>query len=259
MESDLTQSEKDFLVMHLFSCLRTKDSKDITQDTLNLLADNYLRKYPNNEHIDITRKYIRYKLVPSNWGFAYEFFSGYGFFSGNLKNHYSDNVPMGIDFDVCYKKFVLYLRDYLGFSNTKHDSNEQGELWPKNSQVQVCLPEASLGYVIHDSKHFRLAPFMGISSTDIAPTEYDLERVPNLKYYELKFSTTYSIGFNMDFKFGKPKMAIITPGPQESNWFLRIRYGYNFPQFSKSYPGFDGDMQYITIGLGGFGRKIKRN
>ena len=259
-ESNLTQSEKDFLFMHLFKCLRTKDTKDITQDTLNLLADNYLQNYPNDEHIGITRKFIRYKLVPSNWGFAYEIFSGYGLFSGTLKNLYTNNVPMGVAFDVYYKDLVLYLRDYIGFSNTKQDLYGQGELWPKNSQVRVYLPEASLGYIIHDSKHFKLAPFVGISSTDISPTEYDMEKFPYLKDFELKFTTTYSIGFNMDFKFGKPKMAMVTrSSPEESNWFIRIRYGYNFSQFSKSYPEFDGNMQYITIGFGGFGRKIKRD
>ena len=258
-ESDLPQSEKDFLVMHLFNCLITNDTKDITQDTLNVLADDFIQKYPNNEHIDIIRKYIRYKLIPSNWGYAFELFSGYGFFSGNLKNHYTNNVPMGVAFDIYYKNFVLYLRDYIGFSYTKHDFSKYGELWPENSQVRIYLPEASLGYVVHDSKHFKLAPFIGLSSTDIGPTEYDLEKVPNIKEYELEFSTTYSIGFNVDIKFGKPKMAMVSNDLEESNWFIRIRYGYNFPQFSKSYNGFDGDMQYITIGFGGFGRKLKRN
>ncbi len=258
-ESDLTQSDKDFLVMHLFNCLITKDTKDITQDTLNILADDYIKKYPNNEHIGIIRKYICYKLIPSDWGYAMEFFSGYGVFSGNLKNHYSNNVPMGIAFDIYYKNLVLYLRDYIGFSSTKHDFTAYGEQWPENSQVRVFLPEASLGYVIHDSKHLKLAPFIGLSSTDIGPTDYDLTKAPNLKNYELKFSTTYSIGFNMDIKFGKPKMAMVSNDLEESYWFLRIRYGYNFPQFSKSYNGFDGNMQYITIGLGGFGRKLKRS
>jgi len=258
-ESDLPQSEKDFLVMHFFNCLITNDTKDITQDTLNVLADDFIQKYPNNKHIEIVRKCIRYKLVPSNWGYAFEMFSGYGFFSGNLKNHYTNNVPMGVAFDIYYKNFVLYLRDYIGFSYTKHDFSNYGELWPENSQVRIYLPEASLGYVVHDSKHFKLAPFIGLSSTDIGPTEYDLEKVPNIKEYELEFATTYSIGFNMDFKFGKPKMAMVSNDLEESNWFIRIRYGYNFPQFSKSYNGFDGNMQYITIGFGGFGRKLKRN
>lgn len=258
-ESSLTQSEKDFLVLHFYSCLISENTKDLTQDTLNLRAEDFLQKYPTNEHNEIIRNYIRYKFVPSNWGLAFEFFSGYGFFSGNLKNHYTNNVPMGVAFDIYYKNIALYLRDYIGFSYTKHDFDEQGVLWPEKSQVRVYLPEASLGYIVHDSKNLKLAPFIGISSTYIASTEYDLEKTPSLSIYELKFTTTYTLGFNLDFKFGKPKMAMVTNGPEESNWFLRIRYGYNFPQFSKSYNGFDGDMQYITIGFGGFGRKIKRN
>jgi hypothetical protein len=259
IESSILNQDKDFLIMHLNSCLITNDTKDITQDSLNNQADNFIAKYPQNDLNDFTRKYIRYKLITSNWGFTFEFFSGYGVFSDKLKNHYSNNVPIGVAFDIYYKNFALYLRDYIGFSFTNHDFTYGSEVWNKNSQVRVFLPEASLGYVIHNSKYFKLAPFVGISSMDITPTEYDVKEKPGLKEYELSFTTTYTVGFNVDFKFGKPRVAMVTSGAEHSYWFLRIRYAYNFPQFSKSYTGFDGNMQYITIGFGGFGSKIKRD
>lgn len=258
-ESSLPEQDKDFLILHLNACLMNKDTNDLTQYTLNSEADNFILKYPESKMIDFTRKYIRYKLVPSKWGFTFEFFSGYGIFSGSLKNHYINNIPMGVAFDVYYKNLVLYLRDYIGFSKTRHDFTNGNVVWEKKSQVRVFLPEASLGYVINDGKRFKLAPFVGISSTDISPTDVDSEEKPDLKDYELTFTTTYTVGFNVDIKLNKPKIAIVSTGQEQSYWFLRIRYGYNFPQFSKSYSGFDGNMQYITIGFGGFGRKLKRD
>jgi hypothetical protein len=256
--SPLHQQDKDFLIMHLYSILLTPYKKDITQDTLNYLADGFIQKYPSNELEDFIKSYIRYKLEPSNWGLTFEFFSGYGIFSGDSKNHFSNNVPIGVAFDVCYKKLVLYLRDYIGFSLTNHDFTDKGEVWTKNSQVRVFLPEASLGYAVHDGKNLKLVPFIGISSSHITPTDYDLKVKPKLKDYALPFTTTYSTGFNIDLKFGDPKVAMVTNGPEQSYWFIKIRYAYNFPRFSKSLDGFNGDMQYVTIGFGGFGRRIKR-
>jgi len=255
--SSLTQQDKDFLILHFYSCLLSTNSKDITQDTLNYLSDNFIRKYPGNGLIEFTRKYIRYKLIPSKWGFTFEFFSGYGIFTGNLRTHYSDNIPFGVAFDIYYKRYVLYLRDYIGFSHTNHDFTDKNEVWTKNSQVRVYLPEASLGFIIHDGRRFKLAPFIGISSTDISPTENDLTEKPALKDYELPFTTTFTVGFNVDLKFGKAGGTMSTNRFEQSYLFMRIRYAYNFPQFSKSYNGFGGNMQYITIGLGGFNRKIK--
>jgi hypothetical protein len=259
----LTDQDKDFLVMHLNACLLNKGTKkgteDLTQDSLNYQANQFFSKYPKSEMISFTRKYIRYQLVPSKWGFTFEFFTGYGIFSGDLKNHYTNNIPMGVAFDVYYKNLAFYLRDYIGFSNTKHDfTNVNGNVvWDKNSQVRVYLPELSVGYVIKEDKHLKLAPFVGISSTDISATEYDLKDNPDLKQFELSFTTTYSVGFNVDLKLRKPRNAMATS--EQSYFFLRLRYGYNFPQFANSYSGFGGNMQYITIGIGGFARRMIRD
>lgn len=257
--SSLTDPDKDFLFMLLNSCLVSGNTPDITQDLLNAQADHFISMYPYSEWILFTRTYIRYKLVVSDWGFTFEFFSGYGWFTGDLKTHFANNVPLGVAFDIYYKKFALYLRDYIGFSSTKHTFNTGPIEWNKHSQVRVYLPEASVGYVINDGKRFKIAPFAGISSTDITPTDYDLKQNPDLKNYELKFTTTYTLGLNVDIKLGKPHVSMAPRAAESGYWFLRVRYAYNFPQFAKSYTGYDGNMQYITIGLGGFASKIKRD
>ncbi|MCX6256411.1 MAG: hypothetical protein NTW49_00685 [Bacteroidia bacterium] len=185
--SSISEQDKDFLIMNLYLLLITKETKDITQDTLNYRADKFIQKYHDNDLISFTRKYIRQEYVPSKWAYSFEIFSGYGIFSGDLKNDFSDNIPIGVAFDVYYKNISLYLRDYIGFSRTKHDFTGNGDIWNKNSQVRVYLPEASFGYIVHESKHFKLAPFAGISSTSVSPTENDLNIKPDLKNYELSF------------------------------------------------------------------------
>ena len=258
-KSSLPQSDKDFLVIHFYSCLINNDTKTITQDTLNLLTVNFIKKYSDNAHIEFLRKHIRLKYVPSNWGYGTEFFSGYSFFTNNLKDHFSSNVPIGVAFDLSYKKVVLYLRDYVGIGHTLHDLTDKNVIWPKKSTYNLCLPELSLGYVIHDGKILKLAPFVGIASTDISPTENDIKESPGVEDNQLNFTTTYSIGFNMDIKFGRNIGIGLSSFREESNMIFRIRYAYNLPQFSGKYAGFEGNMHYITLGIGGFGRKLVRD
>ncbi len=73
----------------------------------------------------------------------------------------------------------------------------------------------------------------------------------------LKFTHTYTAGINLDIKLGPSKTEMVSFN-EESYWFLRLRYGYNLPQFQKRYNGYNGVMHYITVGIGGFGRAIKR-
>jgi hypothetical protein len=254
INSALAPEDKEFLSLLLDYCVHSDTSTDITQEKLNQRADEYLKISTKPAMAEFVRKYIRYKIVASDWGFGFEFFSGYGVFSGQLQSHYKDNVPVGVAFDVIYKKFTLYLRDYIGFSFTKHDFTGSSAVWPKGSQVRVFLPEATLGYTIDNNKNYSLTPFAGISSCDIGPIENDTKTTPALKGYDLKFTTTYTFGINADIKLKK-----YSGYPNTGYLFIRVRYAYNMPQLSKYYPGTDGSFQYLTIGIGGIAHKPKRD
>jgi len=255
--SKLNDTEKDFLILNFDFSLVDYDHKDITQDSLNLAANKFLLAYPNSKFEDFTRKYIRHEFKPSKWGYAFEFFSGYGTFTSNLGKNFKNNVPIGVAFDISYKNFILYLRGYIGFSKTTDSISFKKGTWRKGDQVRIFLPEASLGYVAFENKLFKMAPFVGISSTSVSPTDHDKDKIPEYKNVGLDFTTTYTFGFNIDFKLGKTNIPIASMKREESYWFIRIRYAYNKPQFDWKYSGFNGDFHYLTIGIGGFGRTIK--
>jgi hypothetical protein len=187
-----------------------------------------------------------------------EFFSGYGILTGNLPKTFKNNVPFGIAFDIYYKHIALYLRDYIGFSKTIRDIPYSTGIWEKGSQVRVFLPEASLGYVIADNKAIMLAPFAGIAGTDIGPTQFDVTKEPDLKEAALKYTMTCSFGLNLDLKLGHSKTPLVSTRIEQSFWIIRLRYAYCLTQFDKKYPGYNGNLHYLTIGIGGFGRTMKR-
>lgn len=250
-DSKLNGINKEFLTLNLKGLISGNESSTINQDTLNLLSDNFLNKYPNSEHEQFIRKYIRHKRIPSNWGFGYEFFSGYGLFTDELKANFKDNIPIGVAFDISYKKFNLYLRDYIGFSKTKNNISYSSGIWEKDSQVRVIIPEASIGYTVLDNKYLTFAPFAGISGTIISATEHDINIDGNLDTVE-KNTISYTAGLNFDIKLKKKINR-----HESSFWFLRVRYGYTLPQFDNKYLGYSGNMHYITIGFGQFGRFMK--
>ena len=256
-ESELDSEKKQVLNMNLNLLLLENRESIYAQDTLNNQADNFLDTYSQSKFEDYIKAYIKYKQVPRDWGMAFEFFSGYSIYTGNLSDNFTSNVPVGVAFDICYKNFELYLRDYIGFGKTKKEFDYSLGIWEKGSRTMVFLPEASLGYVAYNDNRFKLSPFAGIGSMDISPPLNDTKKTPELKEVSLEFTTTYILGINFDIKFG-PKN---TPKyrPKTSYGFMRIRYGYSIPRFEKKYEGMTGNMHYITIGFGGMSRGLKRD
>ena len=255
--SDLMPVDKDFLSLHLKFAATAGHVNQSDTDSINVLANNFLGSYPDSKYEKFVRQYIRYELTYSKWAFTFEFFGGYSVFTGDLNNTFNNPIPIGIAFDVYYKRWVLYLRNYIGFSKTKVDIPYKYGVWNKGLQANIIVPEASLGYVLLDNKFLKLAPFAGFGGTYISPTENEIQKDPDLKNAEFKIAATYSVGFNTDIKLGRSKMPILTFGDEERYVFLRLRYTYDMPQMGKKY-GLSGNLHNITIGIGGFGRRIKR-
>ena len=250
---------RDFLILNLRYMVGGKDYPDITRENLNANADTFLLKYPENTYKEYVRQYIRYKMVPSDWGYGFEFFSGYGIGTGNLYNNFQGHVPFGVAFDVLYKNWSLYLRDYIGIGSTYSDITVNGTVWPKATKANTIIPEASLGYILPLKSRLHISPFVGIGGLILSPTESQKDESYYKKVGELD-SFAGIVGLNVDVKLGKNTGAYpLLSYNEESFWFLRIRYGYVMSNFANTYPGLSGNMHYLTIGFGGIGHRIKRD
>jgi hypothetical protein len=247
---------KEFLLLNFRYLMADTDIDPYLQDTLNTKASMFLEEWPQSSYNTYIKRFVRHRYVPKKWGMAFEFFSGYGIYTGALSESYTNNVPVGVAFDICYRNFELYLRDYIGFNSTKKDFSYSSGVWNKGSNAMVFLPEASLGYVISNNNRFKVSPFAGIGAMDIAPPSADTEKYPDLKEVSLEFTTTWMTGVNIDIKFGPSKVPDWKP--KTSYGFMRIRYAYNAPQYARKYAGASGNMHYVTIGFGGFARGVER-
>lgn len=240
-----------------FEYLMLDDERDLyARDTLNREAELFLEEHPESRFEYFTRQFIRYKLVPKNWGMTFEFFSGYNIFTGSLRDSYTNAIPFGVAFDICYKNVELSLRDHIAFNDSRKDVVFSKGVWEKGSRHMIFIPEAALGYVVFDNNRFKITPFAGIAATDIGPSAKDLEKTPELEEVSLKFTTTYTLGMNLDIKFGPSRTPDFSP--KASYGFMRIRYSFNNPEFERKYTGMDGKIHCITIGFGAMARRLKR-
>ena len=254
-DADLDEETRVILMLQFQRMILNRpEQRGFEQDSINSMANAFMEKYPESRYFNYARNNLKYELVPKKWGFAVEFFSGYGILTQDLADNYTNIIPVGVAFDICYKRFELYLRDYIGFNKAGKDIQYSSGTWEKGSASRVFLPEASLGYAVADHYRYKIAPFGGIASMNIGPTQKALNDTPDLDEVDLKFTMTYVVGFQFDFKFG-PKSPNYSP---KTNYgFIRIRYTWNFPGFDWKY-GLPGNFHSITIGGGGFTRKTER-
>jgi len=251
--SKLNQMDKDFLTMHLNSLLVGVKGYKNDQNIINDMTDVFLQKYPKSKYENFVRAIIRDKMIPSDWALAYEFFSGYGKFTDDLDKHFSKNIPIGIAFDVSYKKWNLYLRDYIGFSKTRYDIPYKSTTWGKGKQANIFIPEISLGYTVLDNKLVKMSPFAGFSGLGISSVKNDIEKNSKLEDVE-RWTTTYVLGLNFDFKIKNVKSRY-----NNGYLYIRLRYSYALPNFDKKYNNYGGNVHFITIGIGQLGRFMKRD
>lgn len=258
--SNVSREDKDFHRLNLAHLLTGAPFRyhHYRPDSLLQQTTAFLQAHPGSHYETHIRRNLLREVVYSPWGFGIEFFSGYGFLTKDLKTHFKHAIPIGIAFDAGYKNWVLYLREYVGFGLLQDTLRFAAGDWNKRAQVRTWLPEASVGYAVVDSRRLKLAPFAGIASCSISPTQHDKDKKLVNEDVGLTFTTTYTAGVNLDFKMGNPDRYITGTQAGKSYWFLRLRYTYNAPQFSKKYSGYNGNLHAVIVGIGGFGRIVKR-
>lgn len=258
--SELSDLDKQFLILNFDYLISGDENDSINQDYLNEKSNIYLTNYPNSQYEEFVRKYIKYQLVPSKWGFGFEFFLGYGAFTQEIADNFSNQGAFGITFDVAYKKTTFYFRGYLGVGrlNKPIASPNRDLIWEEGSRATLVKPEFSVGYDFYETEKIKFTPFVGISAALLESGETDDIENSSFKDSEIDYASAYELGLNLDWKIGKDKMNLITNKASNSYWFLRFRYSLSVPDIHVNGAGLNGVYHCVTIGIGGFARGIKR-
>jgi len=272
-ESDVSEMDKEFLVLQLEDILRAGQSDgrmDFESEQtayINELSDSFLEKYPDSHYETIIRETIRFKFAPSPWAFYWDMFGlGVVVPTGNLGEYFNTGGGMEMAFDIRYKKLV----GILGFGFSGHslnkDLNINNRVWTEESSATLGVGYLNAGYLLLDTKRFSIYPYIGGGYSGFSASEDVTKEIPELK--KLKFNSWFpQAGIGFDYKFNIFMPSYYGAGSDE-NWSrISVRYTYRMPNFGTSLEGrgnvsqpMDGFIHSIMVswGLGGRGTERVR-
>lgn len=252
----LNNEEKAFLKLWLYALLFTPERVDNEAEMaeLNGMADTFLEEYSGSEYGDYTRRFIRYRFKPSDWGFGYELFLGYNTLTDGLNRHFGNSIAGGFAFNVLYHDFDLSLRFNYASAKTRREVIHKDIAWPANIGGYLVGADLSLHYPLYQSRDLKLMPFVGIGGMGIGPTDAEIEDHPELDDFK-EFSTlNYLVGLELKLNSWNREVDLSRSGGS----YLGIRYSYYMPNYERKHALLEGNMHMITLSFGGFGRPVKR-
>ncbi len=260
--SKLTEEEKAFMLMKLRYLLSESEDTERkkSREELNLLADDFLTRYPDSEYADFTRRFIREKYEITRNGFAYSLYSGKFLFTGNLTEYYKHPTLVGITMEAIKNNWVYQLNLSFGFSKTKTDMPANKETWPKNSKAMGGQINLSAGKYVIDTKNFALAPLIGVGVFGLDPNTNSQKDEPDYKGAGIKTNIAGNIGFIGDIKLKTKDNSDGSYYMQGGTSTTSIRIGYDFiaTPLKNKFLDYSGTVHKVTIGIGLSSRRIQR-
>ncbi len=256
--AELNAEEKEFLKLLLHSLLFTSDSvyDEEGMEEVNAKASAFLDNYKDSRYENYTRRYIRYRFRPSDWGLGSELFLGYNMFTGGLSNHFTNRVIAGFAFDVSYKKFTVSTRVNFSGTKTLQEITRRDITWPKDVNGYVMGADIAFHYPVLQSRNVLISPVAGIGGMGIGPSfEQVKDKYPELEDFKELSSFNYLLGLDLKVNVWNKDIDLSRYG----GGYVGLRYTYYIPNLGERHQLQRGNMHTITLTVGGFGRQTKRD
>jgi hypothetical protein len=256
--SNLNPEEIDFLKLHLDYCLYNLANSNLTQDSLNIHADKFIIKYPLSAYKPYIKKEIQYKEKISDFGFAYDFFIGYGSFTGSMAKHINNYAPFGFSMDLSFRNFVLNMGFGTGFTKLKQSIVYQNITWDREFSLNLFYPQATLGFTFFDKERINFNPYFGIYTLMVTPSYEEIQYNPSLESIYIQSDASFVGGFSINL-YSKP--APSTTSYRKSfqfQGFVKLKYAYYQSGFRTGFSDFDGDMHTICLSFGGIMKRVRK-
>lgn len=203
-----------------------------------------------------TLDYYAAKAQTSHKAIGGNFSIGYGIYNHNIKNYFTNPILLGLDIDLHNRKRIIEFGGVLGLGMSTQNMDFPDETtWEKDNAFAMFKIGASIGYSIVDNRTFLIAPVAGLSLGAQMAVFMNSEAASNEP-----FLPAYKLGFIYDIK----PWAILDDhyrlnDKDISYTSLRISAGVYVPIGRPKYDEFfNGNMVYITIGMGGLTRKYSK-
>ena len=253
-EAELTEVDRDFLKLHLYWMLFGPNNvaeKDALAE-MNDRADAFLKEHPNSEFEQFVRSDIRFKIALDDWGIGYEIAAGYLGVQGDMAKQFRDGFLLRLSLDGTYKKTVLSLNLNMGGSKTMVDFPFRDTQWPSGSHALMADIDLTIGYRVLEMKRVSFTPFAGFGVINFAAGAEEIEE--DKLFEKLNFAAqNYLAGINCTIDLSSKNNPYNSGGS-----FINLRYTFVMPQYNGRKGIESGNMHWLTLGWGMYGRPWKR-
>lgn len=255
-KSELDTADKQFASMFLkYLIMGEEGDQNITQENLNIYANDFLKQYPQSDYGDFVKKYIHNKQTQRNWAAGFDISGGYTALTENLGKSFNSGGNLSLGGDIYYKRVNLNFQITSTFSKNRTEKTlpEYDDLvWKDRAKISASSVDFALGYALIDNRYLNIAPFAGIGGTIFAPLQKEIDDNSDMKKFQMS-KTTFLTGVSLDFKIWNSTNPYndLWSTPMAAVAYIRLRYTYRMPQFEKKYSlDFAGDIHTVTLGVG---------
>lgn len=204
--------------------------------------------------------------VLSKHGYGIDLRLGYQLFYRDLSNEFTNQVLFGVEF--------AYLRDErfysfgidIGTGKIKRDRRLTLDYtWEKDEKAEYVSAELVFGKRYPFNKRGTIAPFfsLGFSFMGESYGAREEKGVEDDSKISKGLGSSFSPGFGAlyDFRLKTTTRSGSFFGKsykEQGSWFLRIKSGFRFLNFNDVEPSAGGGMLYLSVGITGIGRKVKK-
>ena len=239
-------------------------------------GEDFVRKYPNDENgiwlrenflvetqkekADLSTDVFRAHLYGNGIGF--EFLAGIGFLTSDFKKdfrHRYGNYYVAIPIQLYRMVFTPFFS--FGVLETRGNRQFADVLWEKESDLAFLEGGMTFGFVVFDSRFFKVEPFLGVASAELmlpnnSADYYYYADKPNNNYHLLRRyvednrSTAYLAGVS-----GEVRLLSIHSRRSEapiSSISLRLKYLANFLDHDLGFRKLKGVSHQVLAGIGVF-------
>ena len=217
---------------------------------------SFMTLCPVTEKSVITSYSIHYTKLYEGLALSYTFGMGATFYSGQLGRYFNTAPQLQLSFDLYYKQWVALMNMNVAFPKMNYSVNMNNGLWDKDYSTENAQFQVVGGYQFYKNDRITLYPTASIGAMQIKPSDNG-QVIPDIG---LEFTTYYGLGAACDCRISRRQRVVRGMFPlTEQYWYLRLRYEACFPRFNRHYGNAGGNIQNITLSVGGFTQGVMRN
>jgi len=222
------------------------DQPSVERNIMSLIGGYTFQEEENSSEIQtvVPRQIETSQTYIEPWQIGFGMGIGPTAISGNISQYLSAQASLSFDFNVSYQRYYFSLLLQVIFAKLKRDIpvGNGGDVWESGSSSSIGNFGLAGGYSFINNRSLRMTPFVGLSISECAPSEQQIENNNALRNAGIRWGKSIICGVNTDVKLYWMERKDYLPS-------LNIKLNYIPAMFSNVSKKYSGNMFFITLGI----------